>query len=488
MTIRSNLLIGAFLLHGLFVFGQSWSLNLPGLGTFSSPRCIDLNQDGILDIVVGAGREEFQRCDSAILAIDGRAGTVLWKAPASDQIFGSALFGDIDQDQIPDIVIGGRSAELFALSGKNGSLIWSFKAANQIKKPGKQGWFNFYNPQWISDQNGDGYPDLIVSNGGDVLAEPHDPDRPPGQLVILNGRNGELLARAMMPDHKEIYMSILVIPSLENDHVIFGTGGETIGGNLWITTISSVVEENLTQAQLLDSSAQKGYIGPPVAADINEDGVFDIICNSVDGRLMAFDGLEFNKVWEVEVPETESYSSFTVGHFDQDEIPDFFISVGRGVWPRLGWSIQQMISGATGEVLFTDSLGFYQNTAALAFDVNGDGLDEIMMSLNFQEVNQIFQKFFYTMLVTINFESGSIEKLGPTYQGSNLSSTPWIGDLDGDDELDIIHCHGTNLRHTYTFDGMTLHRIATELKIHKPVLWGSYQGSAYNGLFLRPRN
>jgi len=35
---------------------QSWTKELQGIGTFSSPRVTDLNQDGIKDIVLGAGR------------------------------------------------------------------------------------------------------------------------------------------------------------------------------------------------------------------------------------------------------------------------------------------------------------------------------------------------------------------------------------------------------------------------------------------------
>lgn len=35
---------------------HSWVKELPGVGTFSSPRATDLNGDGVGDIIMGAGR------------------------------------------------------------------------------------------------------------------------------------------------------------------------------------------------------------------------------------------------------------------------------------------------------------------------------------------------------------------------------------------------------------------------------------------------
>ena len=67
----------------------TWSADLPTVGTFSSPRIADLNNDGIGDVIIGAGRREFITCDTAIVALDGKTGKILWKRPAVDQMFGS---------------------------------------------------------------------------------------------------------------------------------------------------------------------------------------------------------------------------------------------------------------------------------------------------------------------------------------------------------------------------------------------------------------
>lgn len=463
----------------------NWTKTLQNVGTFSSPRVADLNRDGIKDIIIGAGREEFHACDSAVMALDGANGQLLWKVTAKDQVFGSAALKDISGDGIEDAIIGGRSAELIAVNGATGEVIWRFSTEQVKKKEWQENWFNFYNPQFIPDQNKDGTEDILVSNGGDVMAEPYDPDRPAGSLVIFSGKDGQVLARAVMPDDKETYMSITVSPSpTKKDHeIVFGTGGETIGGNLYQGYLSDVMKGDLSKAKVLDTSKDKGYIGPAVRVDITSDGILDIIVNAVNGRIIAFDGESHERVWEVVRPNSEIYSSIAIGYFTPDSIPDFFISYAQGVWPKLDWSAQVMVDGKKGTIEYIDSLGFYQMITPVVLDWNNDGQDEIMMSLNFQEIKNGFQKFFYNMLVVIDFKADQVLQIGERYDGQNLSSTPWIGDLDGDAALDIIYCHGNNLRHTYTFDGIQIHRIATKLPLYKKIKWGAYMGSSYDGVF-----
>src|SRR5690606_25529700 len=53
---------------------QSWTTSFRRIGTLSSPAWTDLNGDGVLDVVLGAGSVEFHPSDSGVLALDGDDG------------------------------------------------------------------------------------------------------------------------------------------------------------------------------------------------------------------------------------------------------------------------------------------------------------------------------------------------------------------------------------------------------------------------------
>lgn len=458
----------------------SWSVKFPNIGTFSSPRVTDLNGDGTGDIILGAGREEFQACDSAVLALNGLNGEILWRIASVDQVFGTASLKDLNGDGVDDVIIGGRSAELWAINGRTGEIIWKFD-----KKKGAKKWFGFYNAQFIHDLDNDGLEDILTSNGGDVMVAPYDPKRAVGHLVILSSRDGHLIAKAPMPDGKETYMSVAALPTPDGKdyRVIYGTGGETIGGNLFVTTLSQILKGDLSESIHLDSSPRNGYIGPPVWIDINGDGHHDIVANAVEGKLVAFDGQTYKPIWSVKMPNTEAYSSIAPGYFTGDSIPDFYVSYAVGVWPKLEWSKQFMVDGKSGAVSFIDSLGFYQTSTPVVIDIDGDGWDEAILSVNAEVYDSNENRSLSTIIFLNSFRDNELIQLGEPDTGSNISSTPWIGDVDNDGLLDIVYCHETNPDKSYTFDGMQVNRLSTDIPIKAKIKWGSYMGSNYDGIF-----
>ena len=462
---------------------------LEDLGTFSSPRAADFSGDGVLDIVVGAGRQEFMATDSAVIALDGETGEVLWYVGARDQVFGSAAIHDLTGDGILDVVIGGRSAELKAIDGATGSVIWEYFPAGDTVAARDFGLYNFYNPQIVRDLDGDGIADLVVSNGGDVLAERDDPDRPPGRLMVVSGGDGRLIASDTMPDGRETYMSAVVADLRGGGdlEIIFGSGGETFGGHLYRTTLADLLKQDISSAVVLAESPDRGFVGPPVLSDITGDGILDIVANAVDGRMLAFNGDDNVPLWSVRVPDTEAYGSIAVGLFTDDDVPDFFASYAMGQWPNLGWSRQLMVDGQTGDVVFADSLGLYQTSSPVAGDLDADGRDEVILSVNFEVITSLFQKRFFTMLVQIDFETEEVTQIGSSLNGSNLSSTPWLGDLDADGLLDIVYCNTPDTLHTYVFNGLQISRIATDVSATDPPAWGAYMGNTYDGIFRRKR-
>lgn len=288
-----------------------------------------------------------------------------------------------------------------------------------------------------------------------------------------------------MPDGKETYMSVSVVkdPSGADYRIIFGTGGETLGGNLYVGSLTSVMAGDLSHAHKLATSTDKGFIAPAVWVDITADGVLDIVDNAVDGRMLAFDGKTLTPLWTMKTTNTEAYSSMAVGYFNRDSIPDFFVSFARGKWPKLEWTDQFMVNGKSGAVEFRDSLGFYQTSSPVVVDFDEDGQDEVILSVNYQAQDSLGIKTFYNTLSVIGFGTNEVANLFDGLPGHNIASTPWIGDLDNDNKLDIVLCSSSNKHQTYSFDGVRINCFKTSLPITRPIRWGAYMGSHYDGVF-----
>src|SRR5688500_2118482 len=150
-----------------------WDKNFYQIGSQSSPRAADLNSDGVLDIVMGAGMNEFQKSEYGIIALDGESGELLWKQKAPDQVYGSATLYDVTGDGISDVFIGGRSPHFKALNGQNGKVIWEYRYQYDADPILRYARFNFNNSILVPDQNNDGLQDLLTVNGGNSKALPH---------------------------------------------------------------------------------------------------------------------------------------------------------------------------------------------------------------------------------------------------------------------------------------------------------------------------
>ena len=467
-----------------------WDKNFPGIGSQSSPRTTDLNGDGILDIVIGAGQNEYQHSDQGILALDGRTGHLLWEAASEDQVYGCATLFDITGDHIDDVFIGGRSPYFKALNGRNGKTIWEFKYDHDSDPILKHARFNFNNSVLLPDQNDDGIPDLLTVNGGNSKAAPYSTDeRFPGVMILFDSKAGTVLAADTMPDGRESYMSPVSFSPEDGAEpvIIFGTGGETISGNLYVAKLNDLTERKLSRAKIIASEKGHGFIAPPTLADITGDGVLDVIAISHGSTVFAIDGKDHHLLWKRNIPQTESSNSFAAGFFTADEVPDFFTFVSKGQWPNSTGSLQVMLDGRDGKIAYMDSIGCTGFSSPVVYDINRDGRDEAIISINEYDCSLGFTGKFPTVMenrvIAIDFGKHTIQTIDQQTRFKNIFTTPWIGDLDDDGYLDIVHCQYFHYGDLLGFRGMRMKRIATPIRMKDEPAWGAYMGSDGNGIF-----
>ena len=83
----------------------NWSATIDSVSVLSSPRSVDLNNDGIKDVVIGSGTDSTYS-NHGVVAVNGANGQVLWTTPTRDEIFSSAQFLDVNNDAVKDVIIG----------------------------------------------------------------------------------------------------------------------------------------------------------------------------------------------------------------------------------------------------------------------------------------------------------------------------------------------------------------------------------------------
>jgi outer membrane protein assembly factor BamB len=474
---------------GLFLSckkNNDWSISIPDITSSSSPRAVDLNEDGILDIVMGAGGDEWSHTKMGVVAINGANGAILWTAEASNQMVGTPVFLDINDDKIPDVIIGGRSAELQAIDGKNGKVIWQFYKGENAYSARKEGLYNFYNPQFVKDQDGDGLLDLVICNGGDAAIATGALHRPPGKLMLLSSKTGNVIAEAKMPDLHETYISPVCFDCENSDNptFVFGTGGESKSGHLYLCKLSDLKKGDLKNAIVLDSTTEKGYEAPPVLADFNNDKQLDILFNTVEGKTILLDGLTHKTIWSVKCDSAEVFSQPAVGYFTgNDRNLDVFVSFSIGVYPYYQRTEQWLIDGKTGKVIskFKDQRFTY--ASPLTADLDEDGTDDVVINMVRDSAVDGRNKPYYELSI-FDFKHNKNGTLASRQNGACFASTPYLGDLDNDGKLDVIYSGSPALYSifpgTSSFQRtpvmLFIHRVEMDKINAKAVKWGSYMG------------
>lgn len=122
------------------VFNNSW--------VQTAPTIVDLNNDGLLDFVVGTWA--FAPDTDRIYAYTANTQTLLWSKAVSNHIYHGTAVADFDNDGKPELVVGDYNGKLYALNGENGSTLWEYQGSGYIGAPAT-----------IADLNLDGSCEII---------------------------------------------------------------------------------------------------------------------------------------------------------------------------------------------------------------------------------------------------------------------------------------------------------------------------------------
>lgn len=310
----------------------------------ASPAIADVDQDGELEVVVPASSPCMVYC------FNGATGGVEWStSTGSNCIDSPPAVADVDNDGKPEVIFGTFNGYVYCLNGENGSQRWRVNVGTDS--------FIQSGPN-IVDLNGDRKLDVVVAQwAGDY------------RVYALRGGNGSVLWYCDLPnDHMYHGGSIadidedgkpeIAIGCYDNHlYVLKGEDGSlewdytasyyigaptSIGdldndGHLEIVFVSYNQVKALTYTGgLLWSRSVGGNVFRGVAlADINGNGILDVVFGCDDGILRALRGNNGVVMWTYDL-EAHYGNTFEMDHapviadFDRDGKLDIFIVGGYG--------------------------------------------------------------------------------------------------------------------------------------------------------------
>lgn len=87
-----------------------------------------------------------------------------------------------------------------------------------------------------------------------------------GKLLVVSGRDGRVVQQATVPDGQESYYSPVIYRRKDESRVVlFGTGGETHAGSLWVVELKDLLAGKIDRVSgsllmIITYSLQRGII------------------------------------------------------------------------------------------------------------------------------------------------------------------------------------------------------------------------------------
>lgn len=248
------------------------------------------------------------------------------------------------------------------MNGKNGDLLWKFDGEMAEAQQGTgvlTHAIDLYTINGIRDVDGDGFADVIASSIEEKRLQIHDSPVTRGRIVLLSGRNGQLIRLIDSPFREEIYVPLQVVTQFDgNEMILISTGGQSTPGGIYLMQLNTLMDvSKQNEFMTIYRNPTSGFMVPPVLSDLNEDGVDDIIVASFNSTVFAFDGRNHSILWNYSFAESETISSIVPGYYNHDNVTDFMVKYNSGPgFPIYYYSQTQIIDGRNGSVLLDNAI------------------------------------------------------------------------------------------------------------------------------------
>ncbi len=150
---------------------------------YSSPAMADLDNDGMVEIVVGTGLWlEGEGYYVTAYNYDGGPSDARdrlqqkWRTSVAGRVFSSPAIGDLDEDDVLDVVFtsfegdwGATGGWVYALNGANGTILWKLPQCDRIDNS-----FGGRSSPTLADIDGDNHLEVLFTHAWEVSIINHD--------------------------------------------------------------------------------------------------------------------------------------------------------------------------------------------------------------------------------------------------------------------------------------------------------------------------
>lgn len=187
----------------------------------------DYNGDGINDALAAAGDDGDDQGPKCIFLIDGSTGQKIWRAPLYGPAFSVIGVEDFTGDGNFDVIAGASNesesqGKVFGIDGSNGQVVWSFNTYGT----------SVWALAQLGDVNGDDIADVMA---GDFSGHYYFLDASNGDELESGGIGNNLILRFLELDdiNEDGYPDILIASSSTNTYLIDGYSSDP----LWNTSL-----------------------------------------------------------------------------------------------------------------------------------------------------------------------------------------------------------------------------------------------------------
>lgn len=238
---------------------------------------------------------------------------------------------------------------IFAINGRNGNNIWEFQEmkveTNSVIV------MDLYTINMVRDLDDDGIPEVLA-----VHLEEREESKV-GHIKLISGQTGKNIRSIPTPYREEGFVPVQLITGEDGtETLLIITGGQNSPGGVYSLRLLSLMKYTSEKAfSVLHRLKRSGFMVPAVITDITGDQIADIVVSAFNSTVMAFDGSQFNMIWNYTFSSSDSVSAIVPGHFNQDNVTDFMVKYNTGPgFPIYYYSQTMILDGRNGQPLLTN--------------------------------------------------------------------------------------------------------------------------------------